>query len=244
MNKGISNFQIDKFFKEEDNEELKKNYMGTFSIDSVTKYIDFYSIIKNRNAKYPFAIFNTAKENEPGKHWWSFLDIQPKNNLVLFDSLGLDGFKIFVVNNQETVINDLLYNFKRCEAQSDKKLTLCSMKFCVNTWQKMSQKTKSQLTETAQNLFHLLKQFAKLKQSRCMNILILENRVQNLLTSDCGPFQLYFYKNLSDPDEQSKIVQHQKLTKNTLETLLNEIFFPDIEENQYLIKKFEEEQHL
>ena len=37
------------------------------------------------------------------------------------------------------------------------------MKFCVETWEKMSQKTKSQLTETAQNLFHLLKQFAKLK---------------------------------------------------------------------------------
>ena len=118
------------------------------------------------------------------------------------------------------------------------------MKFWVNTWQKMSQKTKSQLTETAQNFFHFLKQFAKLKQSQCMNILILENTVQNLLASDCGPFQLYFYKNSFDPDEQSKIVQHQKLTKNTLETLLNEIFFPDIEENQYLIKKFEEEYHL
>ena len=51
MNKGTSNFQIDKFFKEENNEELKKNYMGAFSIDSVTKYIDFYRIIKNRNAK-------------------------------------------------------------------------------------------------------------------------------------------------------------------------------------------------
>ena len=208
------------------------------------KYIDFYSIIKNRNAQYPFAIFNTAKENKPGKHWWSFLDIQPKNNLFLFNSLGLDGFKIFIVNNQETVINELLYNFKRCEAQSNKKLTLCSMKFCVNTWQKMSQKTKSQLTETAQKLFHLLEQFAKLKQSRCMNILILENRVQNLPTCDCGPFQLYFYKDLFDPDEQSKIVQHQKLTKNTLETLLNEIVFPNIEENQYHIKKYEEEHHL
>ena len=116
MNKGISNFQIDKFFKEENNEELKKNYMGTFSIDSVMKYIDFYSVIKNRNAKYPFAIFNTAKENEPGKH------------------LGLYGFKIFVVNNQETFINELLYNFKRCESQSNNKLTLCSVTFCVKTW--------------------------------------------------------------------------------------------------------------
>ena len=142
MNKGISNFQIDKFFKEENNEELKKNYMGTFSIDSVTKYIYFYSIIKNRNTKYPFAIFNTAKEIEPRKHWWSFLDIQPKNNLFLFDSLGLDSFKIFVVNNQETVTNELLYNFKRCESQSNNKLTLCSMKFCLKIWRRMSLKLK------------------------------------------------------------------------------------------------------
>ena len=199
--------------------------MGTFSIDSITKYVDFYSIIKNRNTKYPFAIFNMPKENEPGEHWWSFLDIQPKNNLFLFDFLGLDGFKVFVVNNQETVINELLYDFKRCESKSNKRLTLCLMKFCINTWRKMSQKTKSQLTETAQNLFHLMEQFAKLKNSQCMNITILENRVQDLLTADCGPFQLYFYKNLFDPEEKSKILHHQKLTKNTLETLINEIFF-------------------
>ena len=55
MSKGISNFQIDKFFKEQ-NETVQKNYMGTYSIDSITKYIDFYSIIKKRNAQYPFAI--------------------------------------------------------------------------------------------------------------------------------------------------------------------------------------------
>ena len=52
--------------------------MGTYSIDSITKYINFYEIIKRRNAKYPFAIFNTDKKNEPGVHWWSFLDIDPK----------------------------------------------------------------------------------------------------------------------------------------------------------------------
>ena len=164
--------------------------------------------------------------------------------MFLFDSLGLDGFKVFAVNNQETVINELLYHFKRCKSKSNKRLSLCSMKFCVDTWQKMSQKTKSQLTETAQNLFHLMEQFAKLKNSQCMNIIILENRVQDLLTSDCSPFQLYFYKNLFDPEEKSKILHHQKLTKNTLETLINEIFFPNIDENQYLIKNFEGEHNL
>ena len=63
MNKGLSNFQIDEFLKNEENEDLKKNYMGTYSIDSITRYINFYEIIRKRNGKYPFAIFNTDKEN-------------------------------------------------------------------------------------------------------------------------------------------------------------------------------------
>ena len=39
------------------------------------------------------------------------------------------------------------------------------MKFCVDTWHKISKKTKDQLTDTAQNFFHLLEQFAKLTKN-------------------------------------------------------------------------------
>ena len=87
--------------------------MGTYSIDSITKYINFYEIIKKRNAKYLFAIFNADKENQPGVHWWSFLDINPKNNLFLFDSFGIKGFKLFIVDNDQDIVNELLYNFKK-----------------------------------------------------------------------------------------------------------------------------------
>ena len=96
--------------------------MGTYSVNSISKYISFYEIIEQRNSKYPFAIFNTSKENEPGKHWWSFLDIQPKNSLFLFDLHGIDGFKLFLVNNDEAIINDLLYNLKKYESKSTHKL--------------------------------------------------------------------------------------------------------------------------
>ena len=111
------------------------------------------------------------------------LDIHPKISLFSFDSFGLKGFKLFVVDNDQQIINDLLFNFKKCKSKSNQKLTLCNMKFCVETWQKMPQETKNQLTETAQNLFHLLEQFAKLKKSQSMNIIILENAVQNLLSA-------------------------------------------------------------
>ena len=118
------------------------------------------------------------------------------------------------------------------------------MKFCVETWQKMSHKVKEQLRNTAQIFFHLLEQFAKLKKNECMNILILENNVKSITGSSCGEFQLYFYKNLFDPDEKSKILNHENLNKKTLETKINRIFSTDVVENEHIIKNFREEYDL
>ena len=129
MSKGLSNFQIDDFYKDEENDDLKNNYMGTYSIDSISKYINFYELIKKSNAKYPFAIFKTDKENQPGVHWWSFLDINPKNNLFLFGPLGIEGLKFFIVDDDQDIINELFYNFKKCESKSNQKLKLCTMRF-------------------------------------------------------------------------------------------------------------------
>ena len=114
MNKGLSNFQIDKFFKEEENEEIKRYYMGVYSMDSIARYIHFYEIIKWKNGKYPFAIFNREENDKPGMHWWSFMDIDPPKNLFLYDGLGI-GFKFFIVDNNNKIINQLLYDFKKCE---------------------------------------------------------------------------------------------------------------------------------
>ena len=172
------------------------------------------------------------------------MDIHPKNNLFLFDSFGIEGFKLFIVDNDQDIINELLYNYQKFESKSSQKLKLCTMKFCVETWQKMSQKTKDQLTDTAQNFFHLLEQFAKLKKTHCMNILILENQIQDLVSPNCGQFKLYFYKNLFDPDEKPKILSHETLNKSFLETIINEIFSTNINENEHIIKNFIEEYEL
>ena len=116
-----------------------------------------------------------------------------KKELMLFDSLGLDGFKIFIVNNYERIIEELLFNFKKCKISlTDQKITLCEMKFSVSTWENMPHTKKEQLTKMAENFFHLLQQ-----------------PVQDLTSSNCGIFQLYFYKNLFDPDEKSKVFNHE-----------------------------------
>ena len=90
----------------------------------------------------------------------------------------------------------------------------------------------------------MLQQFPKLKKTNEMSILILENPVQDLTSSTCEMFQLYFYKDLFDPDENSKVIDHENLNKHTIEVILNEIFSTDIDENENLIKKFKEEYNL
>ena len=53
-------------------------------------------------------------------------------NLLLF---GLDGFKFFIVDNDEAIIDKLLYNFKKCKVSLvNQKLTLCTMKFSTDSW--------------------------------------------------------------------------------------------------------------
>ena len=109
MDKEIANIKIEKFFNDE-------CYMGVYSIDSITWYVNFYEIII-KNAKYPFAIFNTDKHNEPRTHWGSFMDIHtlphPPPKKTLFENLGLDGFKMFVVDKNERIIDKILFNFKK-----------------------------------------------------------------------------------------------------------------------------------
>ena len=53
-----------------------------------------------------------------------------------------------------------------------------------------------------------------------------------------------FYKNQFDPDEKIKILEHENLNKKTLETIINEIFSTDVDENEHIIKNFKKEYDL
>ena len=62
---------------------------------------------------------------------WIFIK---KKRIFLFDALGLEGFKFFIVNNDERVINELLFDYKKCNTNlNNHKLKLCAMKFCIQT---------------------------------------------------------------------------------------------------------------
>ena len=46
-----TNIDIEKFFDYETNDDLKRNFMGVYLSDSITKYLDFYDIMKQKKSK-------------------------------------------------------------------------------------------------------------------------------------------------------------------------------------------------
>ena len=75
------------------------------------------------------------------------------------------------------------------------------------------------------NFFHSVQAFNnKLKLCDFVNIWMKEDRVQDLNSVTWGIFQIYFYDNLFNPNEDSKILDKKRLNKRTIETLLNGLF--------------------
>ena len=54
--------------------------------------------------------------------------------------------------------------------------------------------------------------------------------MQDLDPVTCGIFQIYFYGNLFNPDQNSKIQDKKRLNKKTIEILLNKLFVLDNQE--------------
>ena len=71
--------------------------------------------------------------------------------------------------------------------------------------------------------------------------MLVDNTLQKLSTDTCENFQLYFYKNFFNPVKNSNILNHEHLTKKTLEILLNEILSTDQNNNERRVVKFSEE---
>ena len=85
--------------------------------------------------------------------------------------------------------------------------------------------------------FHFIQAFGnKLKLRDFVNILMLEDRVQDLNSVTCGIFEIYFYDSLFKPEKNSKIKDEKRLNRRKIETLLNELFVLDDQETTSFLK--------
>ena len=170
----------------------------------MNKLINHAAMIEDKKGKYPFIISNTNKNNKKGTHWWSILDIEPRNDSFFFDSFGLDGLKHFIIQDDKKIIDKILIGIEQMN-RTDQKLTLCKKKFNLRACKELSKEEIDSFSDTARDLFYFVQAFGiKLKLRSFVNIWMVEDRIQDLESSMCGIFQLYFYENLFNLDENRK----------------------------------------
>ena len=235
--RGISNYQIEDAFKKIGDEDLLENFFGVFPSSYMNRFINHAVMLSDR-WKYPFIIANTDASDKPGVHWWSILDIEPKTDIFFFDSFGLDGLKHFIIQDDKPIVDKILLGVEQMN-RSDDKITLCKIKFNLGACRELSKEEIDSLSDTARNFFYFIQVFGiKLKLRSFVNIWTVEDRIQDLDSATCGIFQIYFYYNLFNPGKNSKIQGDTKLTKKTVETLLNELFSLDNKDNEIKMEEF------
>ena len=59
MSEGITNVQIEKAFKNIDDGDINKNFVGAFPSNHMNKFVDHKLMTSERKGKYPFIIAKT-----------------------------------------------------------------------------------------------------------------------------------------------------------------------------------------
>ena len=239
---GISNDAVVEFFENETDSDLKENFVGVFPSNYIIKFISFHEKAKEKTKKYPFIIMNTDRSDKSGTHWWSCLDLHEKKEIFLFDSFGFTGFKRFVIDNDVNILNKILYSLQKFQ-KKDQKITIITIKFSMKEYENI--KNEHRLRQTTQDLLHLIYEYGRLHNIKdSITIHSVDDQLQNLETDTCGIFQLYFYFNLFVTFENSSIIEDNKLSKRTIEKLLNEIFSLDRNRNEEEMERFAKEKNI
>ena len=187
-----------------------------------------------------FIIMNTDRSDKKGTY--CFLDLHTKKEVFLFNSFGFQGFKEFILQDDQKILNKVLYGIEKVN-EKDNKVTLITLKFSMQEYEKI--KNKNRLSETTIDLLDLMYKFGKKHNLRNEVIVhLVDDQLQMIERDTCGMYQIYFYVNLFNPLENSSIIIEKILNKPTIEKLLNEILSTDRQENENRRKQFAEENYI
>ena len=127
--------------------------------------------------------------------------------------------------------------------KKDQKIIIISLKFSMKEYEKI--KNEHRLRPTTQDLLHLIYEYGRLHNIKdLVTVYSVDHQLQKLEADTCGIFQLYFYFNLFVPYENSSVLGDSKLTKRTVEKLLNEIFSLDRNQNEEEMERFAKEKNI
>ena len=162
---GIPNFTIEKIINEDD-DDLKANFVGAFPSNHMFKFVNFYNLVKQKHAPYPFMIMNTDRAGKQGTQWWSFLEISSKEQIFLFDTYGFVGLKEFIIDNDRKIIDKIFHGLTKMN-KKDSIINLTYVEFIPPACEKID---RSQLRTTVQDFFYTLNEFSKVHKSKKVNV--------------------------------------------------------------------------
>ena len=160
----------------------------------------------------------------------------------MFDSFGFEGFKEFVIQDNQNIISKIFHGVEKFD-KKDNKITLVTLKFSVPEYKKL--KNSDKLYKTTVDLLHLTNEYGKKYRLRSeVMVHLVDNLLQVLEKDTCGMYQIYFYGNLFNPLDNSSILSEKNLNKRTIERLCNEILLTDRQENERKIEAFAQENNI
>ena len=59
----------------EDDDDLKANFVGVFPSNHIFRFVNFSSLVKEKNAPFPFVIMNTDRAGNQGTHWSNSINL-------------------------------------------------------------------------------------------------------------------------------------------------------------------------
>ena len=76
----------------------------------------------------------------------------------MFDNFGFEGFKEFVIQDNQKIINKIFYGVQKFD-KKDNKITLVTLKFSIPEYKKL--KSFDKLSKTTVDLLHLINEYGK-----------------------------------------------------------------------------------
>ena len=92
--------------------------------------MSFHNTISKSGAKYPFVIMNNDRNDKKGMSWWSFLDLHPKKEILMFDAFGFEGLKECVIQDDQKIISKIRYGVEKFD-KKDNKINLVTLRFSI-----------------------------------------------------------------------------------------------------------------
>ena len=156
---------------------------------------------------------------------------------MLFDSFGIRGLKIFIVQDDQKIVTKILKGVENLKEDKEQ-IDLVNVNFVKNSYLKLSEGEKAALSETCLDFLHFLESFAEYENQNNIHLWLLEDSIQDFKTDTCGYVQTYFYENLFFPNSDSILQSRQRLTYDVIQTFLQELFSTITEKNEMIIKNY------